>query len=1008
MTSAYLKPQISVVMPAYRHEVFIGDAIRSVLSQTLDDWELIIIDDASPDSTWEVINSFHDPRLRIRQHKINRGAHHTLNEGLSLARGEYIAILNSDDIFHEERLVRTVARLERGEFDLVGTDIELINESRNIVRDSDHWWILWYGNLKSVYRESGDVCDALLAGNLFISSSNFVFRRSVYETIGGFGDFRYVHDYEFLLRALAQRTLRLAFQEDEKLLFYRLHGANTIRESALQANRETFTVLNRWFPESLPPEAKVRGELFCAHMAKIEGYIESELRMVVQKESADRLAGLENALLHQAESFRSSLSFRLGSSALTPARWLRRALRWLQPVATASNVHQLERLIEGFIGEVRFVSFDVFDTLVARRIDPPELVHDRVAEGFAAIVGEGCDATALLRLRRDAENELRTSTASSGGDYECHHDDLLALWVQKATGAPDPELVSRLRELELRLEIDALRVKRGVPDLLARLKSRGVRLLAISDMYLGCDNVTALLRAEGIADYFDRIYVSADGGLSKGSGRLFAGVLEEQECSPTDLLHVGDNLVSDYHVPRNKGVHVIHLHENPEIKRRALVRQYWIVGTRDPYWRGRCLLQVANAFVADDRQARGFDHAYGREVLGPLFCTAMLKALERIREIAPSKVYFLARDGYLLQVLYRKMASELSFSPVPDVYLHISRKVAFAASIADGLQHEQAVVGLYNPSQKGLLSILKTFGLEPDAFKELARRHGFIDIAEPLADRSDQRLLSFLNDSDVQELVQEYGTEARNLLEKYLDRFGFFDDDDKVLMDIGWNGTIQYGLEQLGRWRQGSGTMWGLYLGFCAGIPYAFSERSHVEGLIYDERRVHEAERLMLAFEEVFEEGARASHATTVGYREAADQVVPILKSDLAPDRARELACNGRVQAMQGGVLDFAADFISAIRLTGFNAEDIRPFMLTLLERAMAYPTPMEVRALSQLAHADDFGQDSVMDFSGLRPRRVNPMRWRRYKDELRTAPWIFAMLRGLPRVYYRLRQLTA
>jgi glycosyltransferase involved in cell wall biosynthesis/FMN phosphatase YigB (HAD superfamily) len=995
-------------MPAYRHAAYVGTAIRGVLTQTLDDWELIVIDDASPDATWEVIQGFSEPRLQAIRHDVNRGVHHTINEGLKLARGEYLAILNSDDVYYPERLARTIDRLEMSQIDLLGTDIDLIDENGLVVRDPGHWWIQWYGQLKRVYQETGDLLHVLLAGNVFITTSNFVFRRRVFEVLGGFRDFRYVHDYDFLLRGLAAENLRLHFETTETLLAYRLHAANTIQESALQANRETFSILTQWFPKYLPADKRAAAEVFCQHLVRVEGYIEGELEALSQQCAVH---GEQEQLTSSVDNAKTPGRFwnsRLAAALVSPTGWLRRAIRWLRPVTTASCVEELGRMIDTMRGRVQVVSFDVFDTLLARRIDPPEVVHERVAEGFASMLGTGLEPATLLRLRYDAERSLRAAAGGAGKDWECHHDELLALWVEKAVGAADARLAGQLRELELTLEADALRVKPGVRDLLARLKREGFRLVATSDMYLGCDNVTALLEKEGVARFLDRIYVSADQGLCKGSGRLFELVLSDQSCAPADLLHVGDNLISDYHAPRARGIRVIHLHEPREKKRRALVRQYLDLGRRDGYWRGRCLLQIANAFAKNDGpQERDFDFAYGRDVLGPLFCTATLKALERIRQIRPSKVYFLARDGHIFQVLYRKMASALSYTEVPQVYLHVSRQVAFAASIADGLTHEQAVVALHNPSQEGLLSILKVSGLDPKEFKELAYQHGFKDLSAALKNWDDARVHAFLKDPRVQNAAKAHGRRAQHLLERYLEQFDFFTSGDKVLMDIGWNATIQYGVQQLERWRNGSATMWGLYFGFCGGIPYAFSERSHVEGLIYDERRANEAERLTMAFEEVFEEGARASHGTTIGYRAEGSRVLPILKRDDAPDRARELACNARIDAMQKGILDFASDFVAAVRLTGYTSDEIRPFMLTLLERAMAYPTPEEVYELRELAHADDFGHDSVMDFRGLRPTRINPMRWRSYKQELKRSPWIFAMLRGLPRVYYRFRRLA-
>ena len=107
-------PLISVVIPAYNHEKFIGPAIESVLSQSVDDFELIIIDDGSTDNTATVIKSYKDPRLHYF-HQENQDAYNTINRGLGKARGRYISILNSDDMYRPERFTRILNFIEEQE-----------------------------------------------------------------------------------------------------------------------------------------------------------------------------------------------------------------------------------------------------------------------------------------------------------------------------------------------------------------------------------------------------------------------------------------------------------------------------------------------------------------------------------------------------------------------------------------------------------------------------------------------------------------------------------------------------------------------------------------------------------------------------------------------------------------------------------------------------------------------------------------------------------------------------
>lgn len=102
------KPRVTVLIPVHNAEHFVVDAIKSVLAQTFDDFELLIIDDGSTDSTPELISQFGDPRIRLVFNSRNMGVADTLNRGLDLARGDYIARMDADDLCRPRRLERQV------------------------------------------------------------------------------------------------------------------------------------------------------------------------------------------------------------------------------------------------------------------------------------------------------------------------------------------------------------------------------------------------------------------------------------------------------------------------------------------------------------------------------------------------------------------------------------------------------------------------------------------------------------------------------------------------------------------------------------------------------------------------------------------------------------------------------------------------------------------------------------------------------------------------------------
>jgi glycosyltransferase involved in cell wall biosynthesis len=105
-------PKVSVVMPSYNHERFVAAAVESVLRQSLGDFELCITDDASTDATPDIVAAIPDERIRFVRSPVNRGVSATLNDAIRRSSGEYIAVLNSDDVFLSDKLRAQVEILD--------------------------------------------------------------------------------------------------------------------------------------------------------------------------------------------------------------------------------------------------------------------------------------------------------------------------------------------------------------------------------------------------------------------------------------------------------------------------------------------------------------------------------------------------------------------------------------------------------------------------------------------------------------------------------------------------------------------------------------------------------------------------------------------------------------------------------------------------------------------------------------------------------------------------------
>ena len=122
---------VSVIMPSWNTEKFIAESIQSVIDQTYANWELIIVDDCSTDATDEVVASFKDDRIRYFHNDKNSGAAVTRNKALREARGEWIAFLDSDDLWMPEKLEKQIAFMNQNGYIFSYTEYEKIDEESN-------------------------------------------------------------------------------------------------------------------------------------------------------------------------------------------------------------------------------------------------------------------------------------------------------------------------------------------------------------------------------------------------------------------------------------------------------------------------------------------------------------------------------------------------------------------------------------------------------------------------------------------------------------------------------------------------------------------------------------------------------------------------------------------------------------------------------------------------------------------------------------------------------------
>ena len=131
------RPLVSVIMPAYNAEKYIAEAIESVISQTYANWELFVLDDCSTDRTAEIAEGFAetDSRIRLLKNPQNMGVANTRNRGFDLARGEWIALLDSDDVWRSDKLEKQLALAKESGAEVIYCSYSMVDENGEHLSD---------------------------------------------------------------------------------------------------------------------------------------------------------------------------------------------------------------------------------------------------------------------------------------------------------------------------------------------------------------------------------------------------------------------------------------------------------------------------------------------------------------------------------------------------------------------------------------------------------------------------------------------------------------------------------------------------------------------------------------------------------------------------------------------------------------------------------------------------------------------------------------------------------
>lgn len=222
--------EVTVFMPVYNCEKYLEESIKSILNQTFKNFELLIINDGSTDSSVDIINKFKDDRIRLISNDGNKGLPYTRNRGLQLSKGKYIALMDADDISKPDRLEKQVEFLKNNKkYDVVASNVDWINGNR-IKKSKKFLFHNDNANIGLLFRNVIPNPSAMFSKE-FVDKNNIKYREECF--VG--------QDYAFWVDCQTKTKIKIL---KEPLLIYRYGHDNITKKSTKNRYFERKKVLD--------------------------------------------------------------------------------------------------------------------------------------------------------------------------------------------------------------------------------------------------------------------------------------------------------------------------------------------------------------------------------------------------------------------------------------------------------------------------------------------------------------------------------------------------------------------------------------------------------------------------------------------------------------------------------------------------------------------------------------------------------------------------------------------
>lgn len=684
-------PLVSIIVPIYNMEKYLSRCLDSIIKQTYKNIEIILVNDASTDSSYEIIDRYieMDDRIKYVEHVNNRGLFQARLTGVEKAIGKYIAFVDSDDYISIDWIRSLLRKAERSCSDitigdwcydfnneykafnnldpfriynqLILTGDDVLNAFMKQEGTCYSWTLIWN---KLYTKDLWDKCYAEL-----LEFSNYHGHMVMWEDIA----------FSSVLWANATSVTNT----HDALYFYYRHDdsstrINYQRERNLKYIKDASSAISFM---KLILEKKKRYEDLKEHFKQWQenaaGIVYRDLVEVNDEPKYEKIireAFLVSGDLKKVDDFFYHIK--------TP---LHESFYWQEEI--------IERITSS---KIDYVSFDIFDTLILRPFFFPtdlfEILSNELNEQLSAIVD-----FKHIRINSEIECRKRFSVIAPSKE-EISIDEIYQFIFENYVF--DEKLIKELKAREKELEIEYCYTRQKGKDFYECALEADKKIIICSDMYLDRITIEKILKNNGYYDY-EKLYLSSELDMTKAQKSLYKFVQKDLQCQDADkIVHIGDNWESDVinaaacgwqskHLPKttdllqhfNPGIYTGEAFDNIFKKNDYadyIESVYSFTGNRS------VLALIANYLYDNPFQSINYmsDFNSNPNVIGYYVVGPHLLALSKwIMDIVEKKniptIHFVARDGYLV----KKAFDILNTTNAKSNYLRLSRKSLMLADV---------------------------------------------------------------------------------------------------------------------------------------------------------------------------------------------------------------------------------------------------------------------------------------------------------------------------------------